>query len=209
MKNKKIFGIGLSRTGTKSCYQLMSIFGFSAVHYPSSFEDIDKHIFSNDSPVSARFEKLDSLYPNSFFIYSVRDMEQWIRSCLARFSSKERNEEVISIPDHLKKWYDYGDMNLYGRDLTDMKNITREELTTAYLKHEERVNRYFHDKKSSLLKVDFTNRASAPLSTLTRFLEKHGVIEMIHANKKGYPIETYSEIAMNKNNILTKAVIGK
>ncbi len=50
----KIFGIGLSRTGTTSCCELMKNLGFTAIHLPFSFTQIDEYTFSNDTPVSAK-----------------------------------------------------------------------------------------------------------------------------------------------------------
>src|SRR6478735_6676912 len=59
---RRLFGIGLSRTGTTSCYELIRRLGISSTHYPSSFEEIGTHLFANDSPVSARFEELDQRF---------------------------------------------------------------------------------------------------------------------------------------------------
>lgn len=203
MSDIKIFGIGLSRTGTTSCYCLMKRFGFSAVHYPSSFREIHDHVFSNDSPVSARFERLDRLYPHSLFIYSTREVKKWAESCLKLFSSEKRLRSILSFSKDQKKWYDYGDMNLYGRDLAGMKGIARDELTTAYRRHEERVGRYFENKKSRLLTVDFTDRTSLPLSALAGFLEKNGVMEMPHVNKgEDDYTSPYLKTGMGRDNIL-------
>ncbi|VEN74639.1 hypothetical protein EPICR_40224 [Candidatus Desulfarcum epimagneticum] len=202
MSDIKIFGIGLSRTGTTSCHCLMSRFGFSAVHYPSSFREIHDHVFSNDSPVSGRFEELDRLYPHSLFIYSTREVEKWAQSCLKLFSSEKRLRSILSFSKDQKKWYDYGDMNLYGRDLAGMKDIGRDELKTAYHRHEERVSRYFENKKARLLTIDFTDRASLPLSSLVRFLEKNGVMGMPHVNKgrDGY-MSPYLKTGMARDTI--------
>ena len=178
----KIFGIGLSRTGTTSLYYLMKGFGFMAVHYPSSMEEIDEHFFANDTSISARFEELDRLYPNSKFIYTRRTVRRWARSCMRRFSMPERLEVIRAMPPKIKSWYDEADMTLYGRDQLGLATVTEKELMMAYHRHEERIKTYFKERPFDLLTVDLTNKSTLPLTTLVTFLEQLGLVGVPKTN---------------------------
>ena len=192
-KQRKIFGIGLSRTGTTSCYHLMKFFEFSSVHYPRGFQDIDTHVFSNDSPVSSRFEILDQRYPESIFIYTIRNLDEWTASCMKSFPRQSRLDWVNSLTTSQRQWCDYGDVNLYGYDMIGLKNITAKELATAYHRHEQRVYDYFKETPLRLLEIDLTNKASLPLSKLTKFIEQNGFIGVPHTNKAEEPFSNPSE----------------
>jgi hypothetical protein len=187
MKVNKIFGIGLSRTGTTSCYYLMKEFGFTAVHYPSSMQEIDEHFFCNDTPISARFEELDQLYPNSKFVYTIRSVHKWASSCVMRFSNPKRLDVIRSMPHQLKWWYDYGDLNLYERDMVGVATVTEEELVVGYRKHDQRVRSYFKDRPSDLLILDITDKDTMPLTRLVEFFEGLGLIGIPQTNRSDRP----------------------
>ena len=183
MKRTRIFGIGLSRTGTTSLCHAMRALGFSAIHCPGSIKEIDEHIFSGDTPISARFEELDARYPNSKFIYTTRNVDEWVCSCLTRFARKERISAIHTLSTESKEWYDYGDLALYGRDSLGLVSIKKDELLTAYARHEKRVYGYFKDRTSDLLVIDVTKPDTRPVGKLVEFLEKHRLIGMPHLNQ--------------------------
>ena len=73
----KIFGIGLSRTGTTSLTEALKILGYTAKHYPEP-TDFDLYDALTDIPVAAAFEELDQKYSNSKFILTIRDdLKSW------------------------------------------------------------------------------------------------------------------------------------
>ena len=181
-KVNKIFGIGLSRTGTTSLYYLMKYFGFMAVHYPSSMEEIDEHFFCNDTSITARFAALDRLYPNSKFIYTTRTTQYWVDSCMKRFSLPKRLEEIRNMPNQVKSWYDEADMNIYHRDQLGLATITEEELVKAYHQHDQRVKIYFEERPDDLLTFDITDNSILPLTKLLAFLESLGLVGIPHTN---------------------------
>lgn len=132
----KIFGIGLSNTGTRSLSKALSILGFKTIHYPWSFEQIEEHQASTDIPVSARYKKLDLIYPNSKFILTIRPIEEWI----------ERRR--LKPPDKgpISNWMAESRMLLYGSIVFD-----QEKYTEAYINYHKEVEKYFHNRKSDLL----------------------------------------------------------
>jgi hypothetical protein len=78
-KTNKILGIGLPRTGTSSLAQALSILGYSTKHYPSSIRDI--HHYDACSEVSFELDQLKYFYPESKYIFTTRNLEEWLISC--------------------------------------------------------------------------------------------------------------------------------
>lgn len=186
-KVTKIFGIGLSRTGTTSLYYQMKAFGFTAVHYPASMEEIEEHFFCNDTTVSVRFEELDRLYPNSKFVYTTRALQQWAPSCIKHFRIPERLALIRDMPPELKRWYDHADLNLYGYDQLALVDVTEEEMVRAYHRHDQRVKNYFKERPMDLLMIDITDRYTRPLTQLVAFLESLGLIGIPQSNASQDP----------------------
>ena len=95
---RKVFGIGLSRTGTKSLAAAMQILGYNTLHYcplvnnraSISLEDIKQY----DAIISTKFygiySTLDLQYPNSKFILTTRDKEHWFSS-ISKYSDNWNN----------------------------------------------------------------------------------------------------------------------
>jgi tetratricopeptide (TPR) repeat protein len=149
---EKIFGIGLSRTGTTTLAAALTLLGFDTLHWlnPLTREMIsgdDLPIFDafTDAPVSARFEYFYSLFPNSKVIFTPRPFDSWVAS----MSSHWRRDLGMSDFDQIKsamaepKTFHYGTefRNIY-RSLYFNFNSYRE----AFEAHEQRVRRFFEDK---------------------------------------------------------------
>ncbi len=96
----KVFGIGLSRTGTTSLTQALHLLGYKAIHFPHDsvtraqvyhFFDSELQCLSlallqeadaiTDTPVCCLYKALDQAYPGSKFILTVREKHSWLRSC--------------------------------------------------------------------------------------------------------------------------------
>ena len=97
-KKRKIFGIGLSRTGTKSLTLALNMLGFKVAHYPDdeiTLKELmaEKYNFSilndfdgiTDITVAPFYAQLDNLFPDSKFILTIRDKESWLRSVETHF----------------------------------------------------------------------------------------------------------------------------
>lgn len=82
----KIFGIGLSRTGTTSLASALTRLGFPAVHYPTDMSDIEAHAAATDISVVAMCRDLDRRFPESRFILTDRALEPWLASCAKHWS---------------------------------------------------------------------------------------------------------------------------
>lgn len=172
----KIFGIGLSRTGTSSLNEALEILRFRSVHFPiimknSSFQAKLKYrlnkwgkeigmtqplffdfaqeselIFEKpdgstfdamtDLSVARFYKELDSTFPNSKFILTIRDEASWLKSC-SKFFAKGNHQFF--------KWQRVN-IDLYGSNSFDERMFKM-----AYLKHVEDVKTYFANRPEDLL----------------------------------------------------------
>lgn len=153
----KIFGIGLSKTGTTSLCEALRILGYSVVDFPERPAQIAGRDAATDTSVSYQFERLDRLYPGSRFIYTVRERDAWLRSCAAFWAIHA--EHIPTQPVLVEVF-----ISLYGTAQFD-----RDKFSAAYGAHEQRVLDYFKDRPENLLTLDI---CGAPGWTeLCRFLE--------------------------------------
>ena len=86
-KAAKVFGIGLSRTGTSSLDAALKTLGYHTMHWlnPITRDLIQQRDFLlfdafSDICVSYQFEWLYHTYPNSKFILTTRPLNSWVRS---------------------------------------------------------------------------------------------------------------------------------
>lgn len=144
---KKLFGIGLSRTGTTSLADALNALGYRVSHYTWPHQAVQEWglrrlYFAKDGgtdiTVSAIFPRLDRLFPDSRFIYTERDVEPWLASVERHFA---RRGEVPPIERQLR-------IKMYGTDRFD-----RARLEQAYHAHHDRVLTYFEDRPGSLLRL--------------------------------------------------------
>ncbi len=155
MKRGKIFGIGLSKTGTSTLNKALEILGFASIHYPMNLKQIEAHDAATDIPIAAAFERLDSLFPNSKFIYTIREREEWLESCRRLWMAREplaspfqRNVRLV----------------VFGGVDFDPERFKR-----AYQRHENRVLAYFAERPRDLLTLDICGKR-AGWETLCPFL---------------------------------------
>jgi hypothetical protein len=83
----KVFGIGLSKTGTTSLTEALSILGIDAGHWLNPLthqllSDADLYMLGGgtDICVSGHFERLFFQYPNARFILTRRPRASWVSS---------------------------------------------------------------------------------------------------------------------------------
>jgi len=98
--HRKIFGIGLSRTGTMSLTQALLMLNIRSLHWPHDertqrelmpyladrsrpfvFSAAEFYQGLTDTPVVAVYRELAQRYPDARFILTVREPEAWLRSC--------------------------------------------------------------------------------------------------------------------------------
>lgn len=90
----KVFGIGLSRTGTRSLTAALHVLGWDTVHYPTDAASLEAMARGDgDFPLLRHYDgltdittvpfvhELDARYPGSKFVLTTREPEGWLRSC--------------------------------------------------------------------------------------------------------------------------------
>jgi hypothetical protein len=146
---KKVFGIGLSRTGTWSLTSALAALGFRALHFPVNLKQIDNHDALTDTPIAADFETLDLLYPGSKFIYTTRELDDWLESCRALWLRRQAVFDRSSLVSGFHR-------RLYGGTGFDPARFV-----AAYRRHDDRVRSYFRDRPEDLLVLDICSGDAA------------------------------------------------
>ncbi len=155
--SSKIFGIGLSKTGTNSLTLALQFLGYSAIHYPTNLQQIEAHDAATDISVTASFEKLDGLFSGSKFILTGRDLEEWLTSSSRHNHKRQSNVNAFAL--NVQK-------QLYGT-----LDYDRELFVQAYERHSARVRSYFSERPNDLLCINVCNDLPT-WEPLYHFLEK-------------------------------------
>ncbi len=194
MRQSKIFGIGLSKTGTTSLCEALRILGYSAIDFPVGLRDVEKHDAATDTPVADQFEWLDRRYHGSKFIYTVRQRDDWLRSCRTYWArridrGRETRQEVVALYERLYGSVDF-DANLFKY---------------AYGRHETRVLSYFANRPDDLLIIDICS-GKVDWQPLCAFLGKERPdCEFPHMNKK----KTLIKHHLDTNNLLRQMIYSR
>lgn len=135
----RIFGIGLSRTGTTSLTHALIHLGINMIHYPSKQQLFDPNVKAvSDIPVVRYFKELDIKFPNSKFIYTTRDKDSWLISTEKHFNKYK--------PSRIRDWFKENRKEVYG-----CLNFNKKLYTQAFNNHSEAVQEYFKDRDDDLL----------------------------------------------------------
>jgi Sulfotransferase domain len=150
---QKVFGIGLSRTGTKSLDRALSVLGYRSDHFSTHLLRLEDGVLSldmrkaavyealTDITASLFFRELDEAFPGSKFVLTVRDSDGWLRSCCDHF-----------LPLEPGVW-PYGDTKVLEllRRVYASNCFDSDRFLAAYHAHAEAVRRYFASRPDSLL----------------------------------------------------------
>jgi hypothetical protein len=144
---RKVFGIGLSRTGTTSLAAALHRLGYRTVHFPDpgpllvgDFSVFDAVDAATDTPVTALFPLLDQRYPGSRFVLTVREIDGWLESVEDLFRRRPEGEE--GPVGEIRRL-------VYGRVTFD-----RAHFRAACERHVAWVRQYFADRPGDLLEMD-------------------------------------------------------
>ncbi|NWG74974.1 MAG: hypothetical protein HXY24_10270 [Rubrivivax sp.] len=149
----KIFGIGLSKTGTSSLAQALQRLGFrtkdcmgASRYVPGDLSSIDldtvlAHDALTDTPIPSFYRELDARFPGSKFILTVRERAGWLQSCRKQFN--ERSAAAQSEA-HRRLFED-----LYGTNVFDEERFSR-----GYDRFVAGVRKHFEGRPGDLLELD-------------------------------------------------------
>jgi hypothetical protein len=162
----KVFGIGLSRTGTKSLTSALNILGIKTIHYPDDDTTLRELVEGNynlsllqhfdgvtDITVSPFYPQLDELFPNSKFILTVRNKTDWLRSLEKHWQGRPAFVDY----NHQSPLYNEIHMNI--RRLLRSANygcyeFSAHRVSYVYDHHYQSVLNYFKNRPESLLVLD-------------------------------------------------------
>lgn len=167
----KIFGIGLSKTGTNSLCDALNHLGFSTIHYPGP--DILTGAYHVDAmtdiPTVRYYKKLDEMYPGSKFILTMRPLDDWLRSIESHYERRP--------PSTLNAW---------GRECREVVygslEFKKDLFAQTYMSHCDDVFAYFAERRDDLVLLDiFTD--TNPWKTLIDGLD----IDMEYPETEEFP----------------------
>lgn len=178
----KVFGIGWAKTGTTTLGKCFEILGFN--HQSQRLDlvkDVERGDLSKilalaeekdsfeDWPWIILYKELDRAFPNSCFVLTKRSPDKWIRSYRSMLANQgEASRELNEIRQVL-----------YGLPFPE---VTEEQLIDRYERHNAEVERYFNDRSTDLLVVDWEQGSG--WKDLCEFLGKEIPNEPFpHANK--------------------------
>jgi hypothetical protein len=140
---QKVFGIGLSRTGTTSLTEALRVLGYRAVHCPLSIvafdgarlklstDIVEQFDAFTDSPVARVYRELDQAYPGSKFVLTIRPLDKWM-------GSMRRMRPSFTLLTLLPK------VRQLARDLGGTASFGDEgALANGFLNHNRSVREYF------------------------------------------------------------------
>lgn len=166
-----VFGIGLSKTGTTSLAEALSILGLRCMDNPPITRIDRGEIVAHwrwwlrgydaltDLPAAAILPHLLRDFPNARFIYTTRNMHDWLRSCRHHFTAEMHASRVAQGA----VWNSELCSAFYGSHLFD-EDLYR----AAYLRHDAFVRRAV--PQARLLELDVTQHGD--WAALCEFLDR-------------------------------------
>ena len=171
----KVFGTGLSKTGTTSLASALTSLGYHNVH--NDAHAFLPHMYSNrqaynyrrhyggvdsveDLPTSFWFGEMLSVYPSALFVHTIRDPDEWYESFAAH------NERVLGRSHGVQTY----SINALHRLVYGSSQPNRTAWVTHYQAHYQRVVATI--PKSQLLIIDV--RQGNAMQRLCAFLGESG-----------------------------------
>ena len=179
-QTKKIFIIGLPRTGTTSLCSLLLSLGIKTAHTAFTRYSFYEAEAVADTPVYCDYPQLDHLFPGSKFIYLERELSQWIPSVsqlLARMAPRLARKD--GFHPVMQRCF-----NTVFAPLDRLSAEDEMHLKGCYQRHREQVYAYFSPTPERLLTIDLSEAEALP--SLLDFLELSGHEAVVpHLNKAG------------------------
>lgn len=147
----KVFGVGLSRTGTLSLSRALTRLGIKTQHFPEdkttqeelrwgryNLSILTKFQGLVDIPVAPYYAQLDALFPSARFILTTRPTESWL----------------VSMEDHFRYWVEHrrDDYNDFVHACTyGVLHFSPDRMRYVKELHEATVRSYFASRPGKLL----------------------------------------------------------
>lgn len=174
-----VFGLGLSRTGTRSLTAALHVLGVDTIHYPideDSFRAVatGKLDFSllrafdgvTDITVSPYFAQLDEKYPDAKFVLTVRDEETWLPSCANHW----RGRDAFETPTSEGREIHMRIRRLLRASTYGIYDFEPKRFRAVYRAHVAAVRQHFAGRPDKLLELNVV--AGDGWEPLCQFLER-------------------------------------
>jgi Sulfotransferase domain len=162
-KKPKVFGLGLSRTGTHSLTAALHVLGYDTVHYPTDrktletllrgdgrFPLLEHYDGITDITTAPYYEDLDREWPGSKFVLTVRDEESWSRSCYKHWASLSSvnygEDEEHRVLVEVRRFLEAAVYASYEFDEQHFRRV--------YRRYIQNVTSYFAGRESDLLTLN-------------------------------------------------------
>lgn len=156
----RIFGIGMHKTATTSLARALTMLGLDCAHWENAalarelWEQvsatgrstrIDRHFAAADLPIPLLYRQLDTGYPHSKFILTVREEGEWLESVRKHYSTANPYRDTWDTDAFTRKVHS----ELYGR-----ADFDAETMLAKYREHNGQVREYFKHRPHDLLVMD-------------------------------------------------------
>lgn len=147
----KVFGIGLSRTGTTKLHAVLTELGYDSRHFvPELFDPPDWSVADEadalmDFPIQHLFKELDQRYPGARFVLTTRDLDPWLESMRWMF----KHGPAL--------WGWDSKTHEYLRRLYGTTRYRRARLTERWYAYHTDVDDYFAGREGDILILDISD----------------------------------------------------
>lgn len=123
----KIFGIGISKTGTTSLAAALVQLGYRGVDHPSpellqKFSQ-DQFDFGSDMPFSTRYQQYDREFPGSRFILTIRtNLREWLQSVRHQHQKIPLQQMPAWAKQYRQEKYNTLDFDISNQIVTSMQH---------------------------------------------------------------------------------------
>ena len=168
----KLFIIGLPRTGTTSISAALLSYDFKVAHTAYTIRAFELADVISDAPCFSDYPQLDSIFPNSKFVYLDRAIEQWVPSMqmLLKKMHPHLDPKTGYLNPVLKRSFQqtFNLSSISSDPLSDNDNpFTEQHLADCFQKHQKGVFDYFSGR-DDFLSINLSHPEC--LSTLHHFL---------------------------------------
>lgn len=173
----KIFGIGLSRTGTASLNEALRLLGFNVVHYPDddiTYKELAEGRYRlsilseydgiTDIVAAPFYPQFDEVYPGSKFILTTREEHSWLESMKHHWKGRSVTDKSLDTDSRTKA------MRFYRASAYGAYEFSHERMRFVGNRHFKNVHEYFQDRPNSLQVLDIV--AGEGWEKLAPFLNK-------------------------------------
>lgn len=163
-RRKRVFGIGLGRTGTVSLTSALNTLGYKTLHYPHderTYEELRRgdpkltvlgeYDGITDIPAAMMYKKFAAAYPQARFVLTVRDEEPWLRSIERHWS---RFPSLPSDPSSGEPDHRYALRRLTRSTVFGLNAFDAELLPLRRAEYHRDVKKFFADQPERLLELD-------------------------------------------------------